>query len=387
MTAVGRQEASTGRARRGRAVSALAGVALFALWAMPALAMKRVYWANYGDPTNGQPGSIAFANLDGIGGGQLNTTGAKLSNPNGVAIDLTTNEIYWADRTNNMISFAKLDGTGGGQLNTTGATLSAPRGVAIDPATHRIYWTNFDNDTISFANDNGSGGGGQLNTTGASLNRPQGLAIDNAGNRVYWSNQGNPKAGQPGSISFARLNGSGGGQLNTAGAMVYAPTGVAIDQAAKRIYWANQYVNTISFARLDGAGGGGQLNTSGATLHYPVGPAIDPVTRKIYWANVLNDTISFARVDGSGSGGQLNTSGAPLSYPNFPALLYACSVPKLNGKTLARARKLLKKNDCRLGKIRPNGRIRGIVQRQRPKPGRIVPAGGKVDVELRSPRG
>ena len=40
-------------------------------------------------------------------------------------------------------------------------------------------------------------------------------------------------------ISFANLNGSGGGDLVTTGATVSSPTGAAVDPAAGRIYWAN----------------------------------------------------------------------------------------------------------------------------------------------------
>ena len=39
---------------------------------------------------------------------------------------------------------------------------------------------------------------------------------------------------------------------------------MAVDPTAGKIYWANEVGNTISFARLDGTGGG-QLNLSGAT--------------------------------------------------------------------------------------------------------------------------
>jgi hypothetical protein len=151
---------------------------------------------------------------------------------------------------------------------------------------------------------------------------PATLAADS----VYWANFGNS------TISFANLDGSGGGQLPTTGATPSNPVGVAIDAAAGKIYWANAGNNTISFASLDGSGGG-QLPTSGATPSGPSGVAIDPVAGKIYWANELNNTISFASLDGSG-GGQLPTSGATLSSPNFPALLKAPSgaaVPAISG--------------------------------------------------------
>src|SRR6266540_732268 len=117
-----------------------------------------------------------------------------------------------------------------------------------------------------------------------------------AADRVYWANGGND------TISFANLNGTGGGDLGTSGATASAPSGVAIDPAAGRIYWANSNANKISFANLDGSGGGGDLNTTGATVNGPEGVAIDPAAGRIYWANYGDNKISFADLDGSGGG-------------------------------------------------------------------------------------
>jgi hypothetical protein len=52
-----------------------------------------------------------------------------------------------------------------------------------------------------------------------------------AANRLYWSNQGAPPG--PG-ISFANLNGSGGGNLNTKGATTDSAVGVAIDNCHRQ---------------------------------------------------------------------------------------------------------------------------------------------------------
>jgi IPT/TIG domain-containing protein/PASTA domain-containing protein len=56
-----------------------------------------------------------------------------------------------------------------------------------------------------------------------------------------------------------------------------------------------------------------------------------------------------------------------------------CIVPKVKGKTLKRARKVLRRRGCRLGKVRGEG-DRGV--KQRPKPGKVLPPGGKVKVTL-----
>jgi hypothetical protein len=184
------------------------------------------------------------------------------------------------------------------------ALASAPAALGAD----RIYWGNGGNDTISFANLDGSGGGGELDLSGSTPASPRGLAIDVAAGRIYWANQ------ESATISYANLDGSGGGgELNISGAPASKPHGLAIDPAAGKIYWANDD-NTIAWANLDGSGGG-PLNISGATPDSPYGAAIDPAAGRIYWANRGTSTISYANLDGSGGGGELNLAG---STPNDP---------------------------------------------------------------------
>jgi DNA-binding beta-propeller fold protein YncE len=315
---------------RSRLSALLGALSSFAVCAtlLPAatIAADSIYWT--GNVSNNH---IGFASLDGTGGSNVITTGATVTTPQGIAIDAAAGKLYWANAfPANQISFARLDGTGGGgDLNTTGATVSNPQGVAIDPAAGKIYWPNFSG-TISFARLDGTGGG-DLDTTGATVDRPFGVTVDPAAGRIYWANFGGNK------ISFARLDGTGGGgDLDTTGATVAGPTGVAIDSAAGRIYWTNFGGNKISFARLDGTGGG-DLNTTGATaVQNPFGVAIDPAAGRIYWANSGNHTISFARLDGTGGGGDLNTTGADAVGLTFPALLLAprpAALPLITGSS------------------------------------------------------
>jgi hypothetical protein len=181
-----------------------------------------------------------------------------------------------------------------------------------------VYWANDGSpNRISYANLDGSGGG-DLSTAGASGGQPRGVAIDVAAGRVYWTKPGNSPG--DGRISFANLDGSGGGgDLNTTGGTVNRPNSAAVNPAAGRIYWANELGDRISFANLNNSGGG-DLITTGATLDVPIGPVVDPSSGRIYWgnANPVN-VISFANLDGSG-GGDLNTTGATVANPHGMAL-------------------------------------------------------------------
>ena len=221
--------------------------------------------------------------------------------------------VYWANQfAPERFSFANLDGTPGGNLSTAGASIGEPRGLAMDVAAGRVYWTKrgtgLADGRISFANLDGSGGGGDLNTSGATVNLPNAAAVYPAAGKIYWANEGGDK------ISYANLDNTGGGDLAVTGATVSVPIGPMVDPGSGRIYWANANpTNLISFANLDGSGGA-NLNTAGATVANPHGLAIDPVAGRIYWANVNAPVISYANLNGSG-GGNLNTAGATVNVP------------------------------------------------------------------------
>ncbi len=271
--------------------------------ASPAQAADRLLWGNENAT------SISFATIDGSGGGDLTNNTEFVT---GLAIDSATGRLYYTNELGS-IQFLDMNGGGGGALNTGSATVAAPDGLAIDPATRKIFWAN---DTIpgaiSFANLNGSGGG-DLNTAGATVEGPAGVTVDTASGRVYWSNYNGA------TISFANAdNSGGGGDLQTPGVSPSGPAGVAIDESSRTIYWSEDGGTDIGFARLDD-GGGGDLPTPGAPVAGAYGLAIDAAAGKVYWANNISSALEVANLDGSG-GGPLSTSGATVDRPEFPIL-------------------------------------------------------------------
>lgn len=288
----------TAAAPRGGTVAAPAGLALDP-------AAGTAYWTN-------STSKVTRGSLDGCDVAATCATdlyplvagGPPVSTPGGPALDVARGLMYWMNVTGTLVR-ASLDGSGtvNDLVNTTGATAQGgggTGGIAIDPRTNRIYWTNddFGAGKISWANLDGSGGG-DLNTTGANSGRPWGLAIDTAGNRVYWTNY-NGAAGNLGSVSWASLDGTGGGDLYTSVSpgcgMLNGPNGVAIDRGANKIYWANFTGNTLSSANLDGSGGCTNIGSAGATmdgpdevavLKAPVAQAPSVVSRTPTTGNVL----------------------------------------------------------------------------------------------------
>jgi DNA-binding beta-propeller fold protein YncE len=171
------------------------------------------------------------------------------------------------------------------------------------PAAHaanRIYWSNLPGNSISFANLDGTGGG-KLPIDPATLNGPMGLAIDSAHGKLYWANYGN---GTGTSIGVANIDGSGAHLLPITGGLVFAPHGVAVDDATGKLYWTNHIdgppdQDWIGVANLDGSGAG-YFNTSGTSISGPRGLALDPAAGRLYWADWNGNLLSYANLNGTG---------------------------------------------------------------------------------------
>lgn len=306
---------ASGRSRKTAALASfcVAAVAVFCWAAAVASAAETVYWNNY------RSNNLAYASVDGSGGGLLNLSGVELKNPEGMAYDSVANRIYVAS-SNDQIQYVNLDGSGAGVLNTTGANVNNPEGMGIDPSNRTIYWINSgaETPTIGAAKLDGSGGT-VLNTSGATLEGAYRLAVDPVNGRVYWGNTFPAGA----SISYANINGSGGGNLDLTGAT--SPenvSGLAIVPATGRIYWVNEEM--VSFASLAG-GGGGDLSLAGAVFDEAYGLAVDPSTGKLYWGNYGHQTgessgaLGFGNLGGGGGGIDIAT--APVNGPQDPLIL------------------------------------------------------------------
>lgn len=188
-------------------------------------------------------------------------------------------------------------------------------------AAELLFWDNYGAkpQTISFANIDGSGGGA-LNLTGAKLESPEGMAIDTVTNRLFVvSSNGGLGNGE---ILYVNLDGSGAGVFTAPGALVDDPYGVVVDPATRTIYWGNDSEGndngSIAWAKLDGSAGG-LLNTAGATLVDPYKIGLDPVNGRVYWSNNPSGediSISYANTNNTG-GGNLPLSRAPESTYAF----------------------------------------------------------------------
>lgn len=295
----------------GSALIALAFVALFAL-ASRAQAAETVYWDNYG----GSPDSVSFANIDGTGGGTLNTGSQVVNNPEGMAYDTVTNRLFVASASGNQLLAINLDGSGASPFTAPGAPIETPEGVAVDPATGTIYWENTKGEgSIAWAKLDGSAGG-VLSTAGVTLSSPCcRIALDPAAGRIYFVNGSK--------LAYVNVNNTGGGELSLTGStLVPGGEGLAVDDAAGRVYFLDG--SKIGYANTNGSGGG-DVSLGSGVINGPWGLALDPSLNRLYWGNESNakeraNAIGFVGTDGLGGGG-ISVATAPVENPQDPVIL------------------------------------------------------------------
>ena len=90
--------------------------------------------------------------------------------PRSIAIDASTNRVYWANTSSPAITY--VNGGEGGSVFTDGLETGNLQGIAIDPIAQRVYWGAPNNDTLGFASITEGGPLGLLDTTGATRSSP-----------------------------------------------------------------------------------------------------------------------------------------------------------------------------------------------------------------------
>src|SRR5262245_9594021 len=93
---------------------------------------SQVYWT---DIIGGPSSVIRRANLDGSG---MVTLVTGLQHPRGMAVDVNSGKLYWAETGLFAIRRMNLDGTGG--IENLAQTQIRATGVAIDPGANKMYW-------------------------------------------------------------------------------------------------------------------------------------------------------------------------------------------------------------------------------------------------------
>ena len=235
-------------------------------------------------------GTVSVANLDGTGAQVLNPQDwSEWGLPQGIALDTIHGKMYaimiQPGGPVNIVCIANLDGTGGEVISPLPYIL-APTAIAVDVAGGKIYAVDGDlpgpNPRISVSVGNLDCTGwenlGNLNNTlTGNYEDGVGIALDTAGGKMYVVD-GKTVTGN--TVIVANLDGTDGESLGDLNGTLNYPGAIAVDAAGGKMYVVNGDANdiatepgTVSVANLDGTGGEslGDLN---GTLSDPAGIAV-----------------------------------------------------------------------------------------------------------------
>ncbi len=118
-----------------------------------------------------------------------------------------------------------------------------------------------------------------------------GVAIDPAARHVYWTDNVTDR------LSRVDYDGTAATVLYTSADKLANPTGLAVDPSHGSLFWAEGA--NVRSCRLDGTG----VTTvvAGQANHQPSSVALDPASQRIYWTDIGTDAIRRADYNGANS--------------------------------------------------------------------------------------
>jgi Low-density lipoprotein receptor repeat class B len=273
---------------------------------------RQFFWTDPGGVAVGSD-VIRRAHPDGSG---IQTVAAGLEEPRGMALDLATKRMYWADPGARAIQASNMDGSG--PIQNVVATGDGSGGIALDVPNGKMYWT--DSDAFQINHGGLSGQIHRANLDGSSpenivtgLVQPAGIALDPSHGKVYWTELDRKSDGM-GSIQRANLDGS---SVETILTGIDEANGLALDPIHGKLYWPELTTHSIQTSNLDGS----DLHNVLTGLDSPTNVALDIAAGRIYWTNSGGqqaNQIDSANFDGSGTQTLVTGVGAPWGIAIVP---------------------------------------------------------------------
>jgi hypothetical protein len=200
-----------------------------------------------------------------------------------------------------------------------------------------------------------------------------GLAVpaNSPSNCVFYTTQSSDKIGYikglaPDGATVTQESSFDESRLNISAVLLPPPTIAAISPAAGSVAGASVVISGANFASVTGVSFGAvpavfAVNSEGQIT------ATAPVSKTLTSVPVTVSTVA-------------GTATAPQAFT-----YEGCRVPQLRGKKLKAVKKKLRKSDCKVGKVKKLHDATaktGTVEKQNPKPGKVLVPGTKVKITL-----
>jgi DNA-binding beta-propeller fold protein YncE len=227
--------------------------------------------------------------------------------PYGIAVDKSSQMLYWINHTGMKIQRSNTDGTNLEDLVTTG--LSSLVGIDVDHSGEKVYWADSGTQKIQRANLDGS----SVQDLVTGLIGLADIAVDSLGGKIYWADKVARK------IQRANLDGTAVEDLITFTGF-WSTNSISLDTLAGKIYWEESFSETINRSNLDGTEQEVVVTEPNSTIR---GIEFDSIFRKLYWIDQASSEIK--RYDA-------RTLATETVVPSLPGLSYKITVDGENRK-------------------------------------------------------
>jgi sugar lactone lactonase YvrE len=259
--------------------------------------------------------------------------------PDGVTVDVARGFVYWTNMgvpESDDGSLQRADLNGGNVTTIVPKAMTfTPKQLHFEADSGFLYWSDREGMRVMRARADGTGVETLVTTASGDAARADasnwavGIAIDRAARKIYWTQKGSDN-GHKGSIRRAGLDLPSGedpahrSDIEILFAGLPEPIDLELDATHHFIYWTDRGDNTVSRAPLDPPSGVAPEARTDRTILVrnageAIGIALDVAHDAMYYTS-LEGTVSKAKLDGSGASALLRGQGSltGITYVELP---------------------------------------------------------------------
>ena len=282
-------------------------ILIFLFTSIAVLKAQSLYW------TDGTAGKIQKANIDGSSGSPSDVKTGVGSCFSAAVDNSGQGNLYWTDFVNHTISRINLTTLVSTILITNAsAGILGVRGIALNVTGNQMFWADNVTKKIQRSDLNGAS---VTSIISAGLVSPGYLSYDPVGAKLYFADNG------AGVKKIFRCN-TDGTNLQTVVTGLSQVWGIAFDALDNNIYWIDSGIDKIQKGLVTSLPVTKVVVLTGLTDNIR-GLIVDAGNNKMYWGDITTSTIKTANINGTGNA----TLYSGISYPQGIAINWSVALP------------------------------------------------------------